>query len=255
MQYKTISYEQKGQIGILTLNRPEARNAINSQMLDDLKAFFNERMRDFETRVIIMQGAGKVFSSGADIKEPVVDMSGDVNSEKIYSSQIRYSEIVLLMRKIPQPIIAAIHGPAVGAGFCLAMASDIRIAADKAKFSAAFINIGLSGSDMGSSYFLPRMIGLSNASRYLLTGDSFDAEKAEKMGIVSEVVPEGELSETVMKLAETMCSKSSLGLKVTKEAINMNVDAGSIDEAIKLEDRNQTMTILDAAALLQQFSS
>ncbi len=255
MDFKTIIYEKKGPVGILTLNRPDARNAINSQMLDELKQFFNERMRDFDTRVLILEGAGKIFCSGADIKDPVINMGDEVTSDLVYSSQMRYSDIVLLMRKVPQPIIAAIHGPAIGAGFSLTMACDIRIAAEKAKFSAAFINIGLSGSDMGSSYFLPRQVGLSNASRYLFTGDTFDAQKAEKMGLVSEVVPEDKLGETVMTIAETMCTKSPLGIKATKEAINMNVDAGSIDEAIKLEDRNQTITIMDAAKLLQSFSS
>ncbi len=255
MEFKTITYEKKGQIGILRLNRPEARNAISSQMLDELSYFFNERMRDFDTRVLILEGAGKIFCSGADIKDPIIKMDDDVNSALVYSSQMKYSEIVLLMRKVPQPIIAAIHGPAVGAGFSMAMACDIRIATDKATFSAAFINIGLSGSDMGSSYFFPRQVGLSNASRYLLTGDTFDAFKAEKMGLISEIVPGDKLTETVMKIGETMCTKSPLGIRVTKEAINMNVDAGSIDEAIKLEDRNQTVTILDATRFLSNQSS
>ncbi len=253
MEFKTIIYEKKGPIGILRLNRPETRNAINSQMLDELKQFFNERLQDYDTRVLILEGAGKLFCSGADIKEPAIKI--DDTLDLVYSGQMRYSEIILLMRKVPQPIIAAIHGPAIGAGFSVAMACDIRIATDKATFSAAFINIGLSGSDMGSSYFFPRQVGLSNASRYLLTGDTFDAVKAEKMGLISEIVSEDKLTKTVMKIAETMCTKSTMGLRVTKEAINMNVNAGSIDEAIKLEDRNQTITILEATRFLRNQSS
>jgi len=244
MEFKTIKFEKSGPIGILTLNRPEKRNAINSQMLDDLYAFFTERLTDFETRVLIMKGAGTVWCSGADIKEPAINMLDNPSPAVVYTGQRRYSEIILLMRRVPQPIIAAVQGPAMGAGFSFALACDIRIATDKARFVGTYINIGLGGADMGSSYLLPRLIGSARAYRYLLTGDDIWPPEAEKIGLVSEVVPEGELEKVVTELAQKMCTKNPLGLRMTKEALNQNLNAGSLEQALLLEDRNQTMLLL-----------
>ncbi len=241
MEFKTICFEQNGPIGILKMNRPEKRNAMNAQMLDDLYLFFNERLRDYDTRVLIMEGAGPVFSAGADLKEPAIDISEGFNPFALYTGQRRFSEIILLMRRLPQPIIAAINGPAVGAGFSMVLACDIRIATEKAFFSAAYINIGFGGADMGSSYFLPRIIGVTRANRYLLTGDKIFALEAERIGLVNEIVSEEKLSETVFCLADKMCSKNPLGLMMTKEAINQNLNAGSLEEAILFEDRNQAL--------------
>lgn len=245
MEYQTIKFEKEGPIGILTLNRPEKRNAINSDMLDDLYAFFTERLTDFETRVLIMKGAGSVWCSGADIKEPAIKMRDNPTPAVVYTGQRRYSEIVLLMRRVPQPIIAAVQGPAMGAGFSFALACDIRIATEKARFVGTYINIGLGGADMGSSYLLPRLIGSARAYRYLLTGDDIWPPEAEKIGLVSQVVAdENELFQTAMQMAQNMCTKNPLGLRMTKEALNQNLDAGSLEQALLLEDRNQTMLLL-----------
>jgi enoyl-CoA hydratase/carnithine racemase len=213
-------------------------------MLDDLYAFFTERLTDFETRVLIMKGAGTVWCSGADIKEPAINMLDNPSPAVVYTGQRRYSEIILLMRRVPQPIIAAVQGPAMGAGFSFALACDIRIATDKARFVGTYINIGLGGADMGSSYLLPRLIGSARAYRYLLTGDDIWPPEAEKIGLVSEVVPEGELEKVVTELAQKMCTKNPLGLRMTKEALNQNLNAGSLEQALLLEDRNQTMLLL-----------
>jgi enoyl-CoA hydratase len=123
----------------------------------------------------------------------------------------------------------------------MTLACDIRIATKKAFFAAAYINIGLGGADMGSSYLLPRIIGVTRANRYLLTGDNISATEAERIGLVNEIVSEEKLSETVLSLADTMCSKNPLGLMMTKEAINQNLNAGSLEEAILFEDRNQSL--------------
>jgi len=241
MDFKTIRYEKNGPVGILRMNRPEKRNAINAQMLDELYLFFNERLRDHDTRVLVLEGAGSIFSAGADLKEPAIDISEGLDPVAIYTGQRRFSEIILLMTRLPQPIIASIHGPAVGAGFSMTLACDIRIATEKAFFSAAYINIGLGGADMGSSYLLPRIIGVTRANRYLLTGDKISALEAERIGLVNEIVSEEKLSETVFSIADTMCSKNPFGLRMTKEAINQNLNAGSLEEAILLEDRNQAL--------------
>ena len=149
------------------------------------------------------------------------------------------------MRQIPQPIIAAIHGFAVGAGFGFALASDIRVITEDVRFIAPFINIGLSGTDEGSSYFLPRLIGAGRAYEFLLTGDAIDAKTALDLGLVSRVVPKDKLMETALGLAEKISKNSSIQLRLTKEAINANLDAPGLEAALNIEDRNQVLCALN----------
>jgi len=252
MKFKTLNYEKDSAIGILTLNRPEKRNALNGQMLDDLYTFFTERLTDADTRVLILKGEGSIFCAGADIKEPAINPLEDPSPASVYIGQRRFSEIILLMRRVPQPIIAAINGPAIGAGFSITLACDVRIATDKAGFVGAYINIGLGGADMGSSYLLPRLVGASHANRYLLTGDDISAREAERIGLVSEIVPEERLAEMVLAMAANMCTKNPLGLRMTKEALNQNLNAGSLEEALLLEDRNQSLLALSMPAFMKK---
>ncbi|MHC1585022.1 MAG: enoyl-CoA hydratase/isomerase family protein [Candidatus Syntropharchaeia archaeon] len=244
MKYETLIYEREKEIGILRLNRPKRLNAINEQMIEELEHFWKERLYDLETRVIVLCGEGeKGFCGGLDMKEtgPKVFEFGNL---EVYRFQMRISRLLLLMRQVPQPIICAIHGSAVGGGFSFAMASDVRIVTPDARFSAAYINIGLGGADMGSSYFLPRLIGAGRAYEFLLTGDFLDAEEAFRLGFVSRIVKREELLQEAMKIAKKMVSKNPLGLRLTKEAINVNLDAGGLENALQIEDRNQVMCIL-----------
>ena len=244
MEHETLLYEQKDKIGILTLNRPERLNAINEKMMEELEGFWDEKMYDLETRVIILTGAGeKGFCGGLDMKEMAKKVF-ELNQGEIYRFQIRIARLVLLMRQVPQPIICAVHKSAVGGGFSFAMASDVRVITPDARFSAAYINIGLGGADMGSSYFLPRLIGAGRAYEFLLTGDFLDADQALKLGFVSRVVPCEDLVPTAMEIANKMISKNPLGLRLTKEAINQNLDAGGLEQALNMENRNQTICML-----------
>ena len=244
MEYETLKYEQKDAIGILTLNRPERLNAVNEKMVDELEEFWTERMYDLHTRVIILTGAGeKGFCGGLDMKETAQKLF-NLKANEIYRFQIQISRIQLLMRQIPQPIICAIHKSAVGGGFSFAMASDVRIITHDARFSAAYINIGLGGADMGSSYFLPRLIGAGRAYEFLLTGDFMDADESLRLGFASRVVPYKKLMPTAVEMANKMASKNPLGLRLTKEAINQNIDAGGLEQALQMENRNQVMCIL-----------
>jgi enoyl-CoA hydratase len=145
------------------------------------------------------------------------------------------------MRRCPQPIISLIHGPACGGGFAFTLASDIRIAGQSARMNAAFIRIGLSACDIGVSYFLPRLVGVSVASELMLTGRFINAERALRVGLVSEVVPDDKLAEAAKPYLDEMLTTSPLGLKLTKECLNMSVDAGSLEAAIAMEDRNQIL--------------
>jgi len=146
-----------------------------------------------------------------------------------------------MMRRAPQPIIACVHGAACGGGFALALGADVRLAGASARMNAAFIRIGLSACDVGVSYFLPRMIGASVAAELLLTGNFIDAARAERMGLVSRVVPDADLEAAARALAGDMLRNTPLGLRLTKECLRMSLDAGSLEEVIALEDRNQVL--------------
>jgi enoyl-CoA hydratase/carnithine racemase len=157
--------------------------------------------------------------------------------------QHRISSLVIAMRRVPQPFIAAVRGPAVGGGFSLALAADVRIVGESARFNAAYIRIGLSACDMGSSYFLPRAVGMSVASEMLLTGRFMNAQRALATGLVSEVLPDNDLDAAAARLAEEMVETSPLGLRLTKECLNANVDAAGLEQAVLMEDRNQALCV------------
>jgi enoyl-CoA hydratase len=248
MTYESLLWETKGPIGILTLNRPDRINAMNYTMRDELRAFFMERLADTDCRVIVMTGAGKGFCSGLDLKDSTITTGANKYTPKVaYELQRRFSDIIIFMRRCPQPIIGALNGAAVGAGLSAAMACDIRLAAPEAKFSAAYIYIGTGGADMGSSWLFTRQVGLGNSHRYLLTGDFFDAAEALRIGFVQAVIPKDKLMEEAMKIALNMATKSPLGLRLTKEALDRNPGAMSLEDAIRLEDRNQAMCIAELA--------
>ena len=145
------------------------------------------------------------------------------------------------MRRAPQPIIACVQGAACGGGFALALGADVRLAGESARMNAAFIRIGLSACDVGVSYFLPRMVGASVAAELLLTGNFIDAARAERLGLVSRVVPDAELAAAAQALADDMLRNSPLGLRLTKECLNASLDAGSLEQVIAMEDRNQIL--------------
>lgn len=254
MDFETIKFELKENgIGIITLNRPERLNALSLQMVEDLNEILDHLMINLDCRVVIIKGAGRAFCSGLDLKEAMILQKKKIPEEykKFYYLDVpelakakiyyewRLSHIITKMRKINQPIIAMIHGPAVGGGIAFTMAADIRIAGESARFNIGFINIGLSSSDIGSSYFLPRLIGLSRAAEIMYSGRFFEANEAEKIGYVLKVVPDDKLLDSAFELAEEMLNKSPLGLRMTKEAINLSLDCPSLETIIQIENRTQ----------------
>jgi enoyl-CoA hydratase/carnithine racemase len=238
--YETIIVEKQGQVDWLTLNRPESLNAINTPMVTELRDYFASLMENRETRIVVMKGAGRAFSAGLDIKQA---QSGE--HERPFSGGMGFqgylAEVYIRMRRCPQPIISLVQGPACGGGFSLVLASDIRIAGESARMNAAFIRIGLSACDMGSSYFLPRLVGTSIASELMLTGRFINAQRALATGLVSEVVPDAELTTAVEPYLEEMLTTSPMGLRLTKEGLNMAVDAAGLEAAMAIENRNQLM--------------
>jgi len=241
--YKTLIVKKDGAVDRVTLNRPDALNAMNPELVDELQDYFGRLYTDHSVRVVVLKGAGRAFCAGLDLKDRSNrDDSGASGSPQAgLVSQRRISEIVMRMRRCPQPIISLVHGPACGGGFALALASDIRIAGTSARMNAAFIRIGLSACDIGVSYFLPRLVGVSLASELMMTGRFIDAARAERVGLVSEVVPDEKLEEAAQPYIDEMLTTSPLGLRLTKECLNMSVDAGSLEAAIAMEDRNQIL--------------
>jgi enoyl-CoA hydratase len=242
MTYTTLQLDRRDHIAWLTLNRPQALNAMNRALVDELRDFFSGLSADTETRVVILQGAGRAFCAGLDLKESAggdADRDGSVQAG--LRMQRRISELVIMMRRAPQPIIACVQGAACGGGFALALGADVRLAGASARMNAAFIRIGLSACDVGVSYFLPRMLGASIAAELLLTGNFIDAARAERLGLVSRVVPDAELPVAAQTLADEMLRNSPLGLRLTKECLNASLDAGSLEQVIAMEDRNQIL--------------
>jgi enoyl-CoA hydratase/carnithine racemase len=240
MTYQTLSIRKDGVVDHVTLNRPESLNALNRRMVDELLDYFGALYWDKSVRVVVMRGAGKAYCAGLDLKER--DNSAGPNTPANgLTRQRQISEIVMRMRRCPQAIISLVHGPACGGGFALALASDIRIAGASARMNAAFIRIGLSACDIGVSYFLPRLVGVSVASELMLTGRFINADRALRVGLVSDVVPDDKMEEAAAPYIDEMLTTSPLGLRMTKECLNMSVDAGSLEAAVAMEDRNQIL--------------
>ena len=242
LMYETLEYVEVDEgIGMLSLNRPNKYNAVNLKMLDELENFWDLQKSNLDTHVIIMKGNGeKGFCGGLDLPS-LAEASETFNTDQFYRWQARMSRLILSMRLVPQPIVCAVHGTAAGLGFSFTLASDVRIISYDARFAAAYINVGYGGADMACSYLLPRMIGAGRAYEYMLTGAFMTSEEAMNLGLVSRVVDRAMLLETAVGIARIMNSKNPMGLRLTKEAINMNLDAGGMEQALNIEDRNQTL--------------
>jgi enoyl-CoA hydratase len=249
MEYRTLAYECHDHVGWLTLNRPDRLNALSLEMIQELRQFFGGLDQQLEARVVVVRGAGRAFCAGMDVKDLAEIMGKGAEDGKgppgLATSghilQRSVSEIAIQMRRAPQPLIGAIRGSAAGGGFSLAMACDIRLAGQSARFGANNIRIGYSGGDMGSSYFLPRLIGLSRAAEYLYTGRIMDAVAAERIGFVSRVVPDEQLDQAAEELAREMVSATPFALRLTKEILNTNIDAPSLLAATEVEGRGNLL--------------
>jgi len=242
MSYETIEVKREGGLAWLTLNRPDSLNAMNPALVNELRDYFGGLPQDRETRVVVLRGAGRAFCAGLDLKEHDNGSHGTGTGGAL-RGQRHISELPVLMRRAPQPIIACVHGAASGGGFALALASDVRLAGESARMNAAFIRIGLSACDVGVSYLLPRMIGSSIASELMLTGRFIHADRARDLGLVSEVLPDDQLEDAARALAEEMLATTPIGLRLTKECLQHAVDASSLEQAIAMEDRNQVLCV------------
>jgi enoyl-CoA hydratase/carnithine racemase len=242
-QFTTITVEARDSTEILSLNRPEALNAVTPEMIDELTAYFSGLQDRLPTRIVILRGNGRAFCAGAELGSDAFAAPGGGRAHRQLKMQQRYSQLIRLMRSCPQPIIALVHGAACGAGFSLLLASDVRFASPEAQMNAAYIRVGVGGCDMGSGYLLPRLIGLSVASELLLTGRFLGAERAKAVGLVSDIVAAERLLETGLEFAAEMAHASPMGLRLTKQSLNALIDAPGLDAALMIEDRQQVILL------------
>lgn len=234
--------EHRDAVDFVTLNRPERLNALNDELVEALISYFEGLYRKNETRIVVLRANGRAFCAGADMTpSDHADPAESPGPRSVWRSQTRTSDIYRAMRKCPQPIISLVQGAACGGGFSLALASDIRIAADSAKMNAAYIKIGLTGCDMGSSYFLPRLVGAAMAAEIIYTGRFVTAEEALAMKLVSQVVPETDLEQAAQPLIDDMLATAPMGLRLSKQCLNFSIDAPSLESALAMEDRHQTL--------------
>ena len=234
-----VKLEKAGGKLVISLDRPAQLNAMNRALVADLRNIFQALYWDRDTRVVVLRSEGRAFCAGLDLKETNANTSG---SDTISAM---LAEIYVAMRRCPQPIIACVQGAASGGGFALALASDIRLMTPDARMNAAFIRIGLTACDMGVSYFLPRMIGMSLASEYMLTGRFIEAHRACDIGLANAVVPAEKMAAEADRYCEDMLHASPLGLRLTKDALNQTIDAQGLEAAMAIEDRNQILTAKD----------
>ena len=234
-----LDIQEQGGVMRLTLNRPERLNALNPALATALRECFQGLYRRKDIRVVILQAAGSNFCAGLDLKEQAPGKA--VGAAEMMDVQYSIRDIMIAMRRCPQPIISVVQGAASGGGFALALASDIRLATPDARMNASFLRIGLTGCDMGVSYFLPRMVGSSVAAQYLLTGRFMDAQRAYSLGLVSTVDALDALHKEAQALAEDMLRTNPLGLRLTKEALGHSLDMGSLEAVMAMEDRQQIL--------------
>jgi len=236
--------ELKPGITQITLNRPDSLNAMNHELVSAVHDALDTVDADTSCRAVILTGAGRAFCAGLDLKGagPAPGTDGLGRAQAGMLSQQHIASLYTHMRRVRKPIIAAVNGPAAGGGFAFALASDIRVAAQSAKFNVAFVRIGLSGCDVGVSYLLPRLIGASKAFELMLTGRFVLADEAERIGLVSRVVPDGDVVDAAVEIADQIAANSPFGVWMTKEVMWANLETGSMQAAIDLENRTQILT-------------
>ena len=240
----TVRSEPAGDgITLLTLDRRERLNAMSRELVSDLHDALAAAGDDRDCRVVVLTGAGRGFCAGLDLKE-TGDIAADVGGGPpgAMRAQQHIASLVTQLRGLPKPVIAAVNGPASGGGLALALACDVRVAAESARFNVAFIRVGLSGCDIGVSYLLPRLVGASRAFELLLTGRMVESAEADRIGLVARVVPDGEVVQAALQTAELIRANSPFGVWMTKEVMWSNLEAGSLQAAIDLENRTQLLS-------------
>ena len=240
----TVNIEKtKDHISVIMMNRPECLNAMSVELIVDLCEAFKQVSDDNDTWVVILTGKGRAFSSGLDIEDYglVPGIDGLTLPPIGMRSVEHFAKVVPALRAMRQPVIAVISGPAYGGGMCLSLGADIRIAEESAVFNATGIVNGLTSTELGSSFLLPRLIGASHSFDMMLTGRTVDAKEAKEMGLISRLVPDDKGMDTAFEIAQGMLKFSHYGLEMTKQTLWANLEVPGLQAAIDLENRNQLL--------------
>lgn len=228
-------------VAVLTLNQPDKLNALSYEMVEEFHAALDAIRSNNDCRVVVLTGAGRGFCSGLDLTDPNPGAAGG-GTEFPRSGmrwQERIADLTARIHRLRQPVIAAVNGVAYGGGFGISLACDIRIASESARFCTQFIKLGLGGCDIGVSYTLPRIVGAGPAFDLILTARVVDADEALRLGIVSRVADS--VLDEAMAIAETLCSYGKFGVESTKQVLWANLDAGSLESALHVENRSQVL--------------
>jgi enoyl-CoA hydratase len=252
MTTKTVDLEHPAEhVAVVRLNRPDQRNALNFSLVGELHDVLDAVAADDTCRVAVMTGAGESFCAGLDLRDygRPPEVGAHRRRPAGVSGQAFLANLTQHLHDTPQILIAAVNGAAFGGGLSLASACDLRIASAGARFCSAFIRTGLTGTDAGISYFLPRLVGASRAFDMIVSGRVVDAGEAERMGLVSRVVPDDKLMEEALALATSIAAYTSFGLRRTKEVMWHNLEASSLPAALALENRNQELAVHEPEVL------
>src|SRR3954462_15013658 len=233
LEPKSFLYDVREGVAWVTLNRPERLNALTFEVYGELTDAFAALQTEKEVRVVVITGAGRAFCSGGDVIDIIGELQGR-DAEGLLEFTRLTCALIHSMRALPKPIIASLNGTVAGAGACIALASDIRIAAAEAKIAFIFVKVGLAGTDMGATYLLPRVVGLAKAAELLMTGDFVSAPDAEKIGLYNRVVPREQLEAATREFAEKLANGPALGIAKTKEMLNRELHM-SFESALEAE--------------------
>jgi enoyl-CoA hydratase len=231
------------EVAVVTMSRPERLNAMDTALIEGLYSAFDQIEADGACRVVILTGAGRGFCAGLDLAgygRPPGPM-GPTGAERGMAVQKRIAGLIPRMLALPQPIIAAVNGPAAGGGLALVLGSDIRLAARSARFIVAFIRVGVSGCDIGTSWLLPRLVGVARAHELMLTGREFGAEEAERIGVVTHIYDDDHLMEGALAKADELLAHGAWAVSLTKEAMWASLEIPGLQAAIDLENRQQIL--------------
>ena len=228
-------------VTLVTLDRPERMNAMAFDVMIPFREVLEEVACDNDTRVVVLTGAGRAFCSGADLEDSgrVPNIDGLTQTTIARRALRLLDDVILAIQRLHQPVVAAVNGPAIGGGFCLSLAADVRVASTDAYFRAAGINNGLTATELGISYLLPRAIGASRAFDIMLSGRDVDAAEAERIGLVSRTVAPDALLDACYEFAQRTIGFSRAGVEITKRLLWSGLDAGSLHSHMDHEGHAQ----------------
>jgi enoyl-CoA hydratase/carnithine racemase len=239
LEPKSFLFDVREGVARITLNRPERLNALTFEVYRELTDMFAALQDEARVRVVVITGAGRAFCSGGDVRDIIGELQGR-DAQGLLEFTRQTCELVRNMRALRKPVIASLNGTTAGAGACIALAADLRIASVDARIAFLFVKVGLSGADMGAAHLLPRLVGLGRATELLYTGDFITAEEALALGLYNRVVAAEDLESETQALAERLARGPSFALGVTKEMLNRELDV-SLDTALEWEAQAQAL--------------